>query len=310
MKVGLTPTQTLYIPKRFIVNPTYYKIKGKIRRKHEIAIILPTYCEAENIKRLIEQIQNLKIDPLILVIDDSSPDGTSKIVEELQRKYSNILLVVRPGKMGLGTAITDAFKILLSLKNKPKYIITMDADFSHNPKDIPRLVSLAKKGYDLVLGSRYCMGGKVRKWSPIRILISKIANKLAATLLNIKVNDCTSGFRCYSIKFLKRIIKNLHSQTYEIQIETVRQAVKNGFLAAEIPITFTNRKLGKSKLTLNEITHFVSFITKANLEHHFNVSMRMLTTSTHRNRFEETALASFNSPFLGYIEYAKKLNVA
>jgi len=307
MKLGLTSLQTSYIPEKLKVKVSpSYKIKGKIDRKHEVAIILPTYCEAGNIKKLIEQIENLKIDPLILVIDDSSPDGTSKIVENLQKKYSNILLLIRPGKMGLGTAITDAFKVILSLKNKPKYIVTMDADFSHNPNDVPRLVSLARRGYDLVLGSRYCLGGKVEKWSPIRILISKIANKFASIILNAKINDCTSGFRCYSIRFIKAVTKNLHSQTYEIQIETVRQAAKNGFFTVEIPITFVNRKIGKSKLTLNEIKQFLLFMMKVNLEHYFAIRMDKLVMLA-QSQLRKVSIDSLNSPFLSYVENAKRL---
>jgi len=276
MKLGLTSPQTPYVPKNFRSNFTHYKIKGKIKKKHEIAIILPTYCEAGNIKKLIEQIENLKIDPLILVIDDLSPDGTAKIVENLQRKYSNILLVVRPSKMGLGTAITDAFKIILSLRNKPKYIVTMDADFSHDPNDIPRLVSIAKRGYDVVLGSRYCLGGKVKRWSPIRILISKIANKFASIVIGAKINDCTTGFRCYSIKFLCEVIGKLHSQTYEIQIETIRQAIKAKFYLTEVPITFIDRKFGRSKLTLSEIRQFILYILRANIEDYLAIPVYKL----------------------------------
>jgi len=248
------------------VNANHYKVKGKIDREYEVAIVLPTYCEAGNIRKLIEDVESLNIDPLILVIDDSSPDGTAEIVEKTQKKYSNIILIVRPYKRGLGTAITDAFKFLLSLKHRPKYIVTMDADFSHNPKDIPRLILLTKRGYDLVVGSRYCPGGRTEKWSPIRILISKIANMFASTILNMQVNDCTSGFRCYSTRLLSEVVRRLHSQTYEIQIETIRQAVKSGFYITEIPITFVNRKLGRSKLTLNEIRQFLSYVIKANLE--------------------------------------------
>lgn len=264
------------------VSPNRYKIKGNLQRKHKVAIILPTYCEAGNIKRLIEKIESLNIDPLILVIDDSSPDGTTEIVRKLQRKYSNIVLIVRPAKMGLGTAITDAFKFVLSLKNKPRYIITMDADFSHNPEDIPRFLSLAKKGYDLVVGSRYCPGGKTEKWSPIRVLISKVANMFASTVLGAKISDCTSGFRCYSLRFIRKVIGSLHSQTYEIQIETIRQAVRNGFYVAEIPITFVNRKVGRSKLTLNEIRQFTFYVMKANIEDYFAAPTYKLITAKYR----------------------------
>ena len=247
------------------------RIRGNFNLKSETAILLPTYCEAENIKKIIDEIEKLDLDCIILVIDDSSPDGTAQRVAELQRKYDNIILYERPRKMGLGSAITDGFKFLLSLPHPPKYIITMDADFSHNPKDIPRLLHFAKKGYDLTVGSRYCKGGSVRKWSLIRMIISRTANLLTSIILKTSLQDCTSGFRCYSRKLLTKIINNLNSQTYEIQIETIRQASKKGFYLTEIPITFTSRKTGKSKLTLNEIKEFAFYVLTAKFEDYISI---------------------------------------
>jgi len=247
------------------------RIRGNFNLKSEIAILLPTYCEAENIKKIIDEIESLGLDCIILVIDDSSLDGTAQKVVELQQKYDNIILYERPRKMGLGSAITDGFKFLLSLPHPPKYIITMDADFSHNPKDIPRLLHFAKKGYALIVGSRYCKGGSIKKWSLLRIIISRTANLLASIILKTSLRDCTSGFRCYSRKLLTKIINNLNSQTYEIQIETIRQASKKGFHLTEIPITFTSRKTGKSKLTLNEIKEFASYILLAKFEDYMKI---------------------------------------
>jgi dolichol-phosphate mannosyltransferase len=243
----------------------FQSIEGNIDVKAEIGVILPTYCEAANIEKLIHEIESLNLDVSVLAIDDSSPDGTADTVRSLQRKYDNILLFVRPGKFGLGTAITDAFKIFMSLKNPPKYLITMDADYSHNPRDIPRLLSDAKNRRDLVIGSRYCKGGKIVGWSSMRKLISVCANAIARISVGTKVCDCTSGFRCYSTNFVKKVIGSLHSQTYEIQIETVRQAAKVGGHITETPVTFTNRKRGKSKLTLNEIGCFFSYVAKTKL---------------------------------------------
>lgn len=246
-------------------------LEGNFELNADIGIILPTYCEAANIKQIINDIENLNLNVSIMVIDDSSPDGTANIVRALQKKYDNILLLVRPEKSGLGTAITDGMKIFLSMETPPKYVITMDADYSHNPKDIPRLVRVAKRGYDLVIGSRYFPGGKITDWSPVRIMISKVANKFASVIIGAKIKDCTSGFRCYSLNMLKKVIGELHSQTYEIQIETIRQAVKKGCYITEMPIVFTNRKLGKSKLTLNEIKQFLSYIGKANFEDYLGI---------------------------------------
>ena len=227
-----------------------------------VAIILPTYCEAENITDIIHAIENLKLNSTILVIDDSSPDETKNIVGKLREKYKNIFLLKRPHKMGLGTAITDGFRFLLSLPKPPSYIITMDADFSPNPQDIPRLLKLTEKGNDIVIGSRYCKEGQVKGWKSNRILISKVANKLTGKIINLQLNDFTSGFRCYSKEYITKALPKLHSETYEIQIETLRQAKLQNSKIGEIPIVFENRKKGKSKLTLTEIATFSKYILK------------------------------------------------
>ena len=236
-----------------------------LKKKPSVAIMLPTYCEAGNIENLIREIKSLKQDSLIVVIDDSSYDGTGKILERLQREYDNILVFTRPAKLGLGTAITDGFKIILSLKSPPDYIITMDADYSHNPKTIQELLATAGEGYDLVIGSRYTKGGKIVGWHILRWLISRVANFIASTMVGMKIRDCTSGFRCYSKNYVKNVIGYLHSQTYEIQIETVKQAWSRSFRVKEVPITFENRKKGKSKLTIAEFKGFISYIMKTKL---------------------------------------------
>jgi len=227
-----------------------------------VAVVLPTYCEAENIESLIKELQKLKLNLMITVIDDSSPDGTAEIVKKLQEKYDNIVLSIRPKKLGLGTAIITAFQSVLSLKNQPDYIITMDADYSHNPQDIPKLIDVARSGYDLVIGSRYCEGGRIIGWHFMRWLISRVANLIASTVVGTRIHDCTSGLRCYSKHYVKTVLPNLHSQTYEIQIETVKQARLRGFEVMEIPITFENRKRGKSKLTRAEFQCFLSYVIK------------------------------------------------
>jgi dolichol-phosphate mannosyltransferase len=224
--------------------------------------MLPTYNEAENIESLIQDIERLNLNILIAVIDDSSPDGTAERVMKLQEKHGNIHLVSRSKKLGLGTAITDGFRYMLGLKKTPDYIITMDADYSHNPRDIPKLVGAAKRGCDLVIGSRYVEGGNVigaRVW---RRLVSRVANVIATVTVSAGLRDCTSGFRCYSRRYVKDVLPNLHSQTYEIQIETIKQARLNGFKIKEIPITFVNRKRGKSKLTMTESQAFLTYIFK------------------------------------------------
>jgi len=226
----------------------------------DVGIILPTYCEAANIEKLIDEIESLELNVCILVIDDSSLDGTSNIVRKIQNNYQNILLFIRPKKLGLGTAITDGFRIFLSLKKPPKYVVTMDADYSHNPRYIPELISAVKEGADLAIGSRYCKGGETRNWSILRLVISRIANFIAFTIIGAKISDYTSGFRCYSTNLIKNILNDLHSQTYEIQIETIRQTHLRKLRIKEVPVTFINRKKGKSKLTFNEIEQFLSYM--------------------------------------------------
>jgi dolichol-phosphate mannosyltransferase len=239
-----------------------FQLTGNLSVKSQIGVILPTYCEAQNIERLIEDIESLPLNISILVIDDSSPDGTSNIIKKMQAKYPNLLLLNRSQKLGLGSAITDGFKTFLSLENIPNFVVTMDADYSHNPKDLPRLVSCVQDGSDLVVGSRYCKGGKTAGWSFMRKIISRSANALARSILHLKPHDCTSGFRCYSTNFLKATINYLHSHTYDIQIETINQAHKKSFKVTETPILFINRKQGKSKLSTVEIRNFLSYILK------------------------------------------------
>lgn len=241
-----------------------YRIIGNAAEPTVIGVILPTYGEAQNIARLIDDIENLKLNATILVIDDSSPDGTAAIVQQKQAQYPNLLLLSRPKKSGLGTAITDGFKIFLSQSQPPKYIFTMDADYSHNPQDIPKLLAAMEEcECGIVIGSRYHKGGQIRGWPLSRKIISKIANGFARTLLGLKLRDCTAGFRCYSTRFLTQAIGSLHSTTYEIQIETVRQASLRGFPVKETPVVFVNRKRGKSKLAWNEIKSFLTYTIRA-----------------------------------------------
>jgi dolichol-phosphate mannosyltransferase len=238
-----------------------YNIEGNSQCAAEIGILLPTYCEAANIERLIGEIEALPLNACILVIDDSSSDGTANTVRNLQTKYPNLFLLVRPQKSGLGSAITDGFRAFLSMPHVPQCVITMDADYSHNPQDLPPLVS-AMVDYDVVIGSRYVPDGKTEGWPFSRKLISRGANALARSLLGLKLRDCTSGYRCYSTVFLRQTIGYLHSQTYDIQIETVKQAHNQHFKVHEVPILFVNRKEGKSKLSLWEIENYVSYIFK------------------------------------------------
>jgi len=228
----------------------------------DAVVILPTYCEAENIEDLVSTIERTGPNLAIVVVDDSSPDGTGELVRKLQENHPRLGLLSRPRKSGLGTAITDCFRYILAWPNPPNYLITMDADHSHTPEDIPRLLRQAKNGSDVVIGSRYCKGGKVEGWNLRRVAISRIANEITAKLVALPINDFTSGFRCYSRKYVEKALPKLHSETYEIQIETLRQARLHHARVTETPITFTNRKMGKSKLTKNEILSFLLYMLK------------------------------------------------
>jgi dolichol-phosphate mannosyltransferase len=241
-----------------------YELVRASAREYEIGVILPTYREAENIGKLIEEIEDLNLDSTILVIDDSSPDETANIVQEKQQMYQNIFLFNRPKKSGLGSAITDGFRYFLNESNPPKYVFTMDADYSHNPQDMPKLLSTMREcDCGIVIGSRYSKGGQIEGWPLSRKIISRTANSIARASLGLELKDCTAGFRCYSTKFLREVIGNLHSQTYEIQIETVRQASLRGIPVKETPVLFVNRKQGKSKLNWTEIKSFLSYTLKA-----------------------------------------------
>jgi len=237
-------------------------VEGNLDSKSELRVILPTYCEAGNIEEIIREIEKLNLNLSILVIDDSRMEQLT-LVRKMQKEYGNIILLTRPRKIGFGTAIKDGFKLFLSLKNPPKYIITMDADHSHNPAEIPRLLAPVKYGgYSLCIGSRYCQGGTVKNWDLLRKVISKTANIIAKLAIRAQITDYTSGLRCYSTTFVKNIENELHSKAYEIQVETIKQAHKRGFRIAEVPITFINRKKGKSKLSLHEICDFILYICK------------------------------------------------
>ncbi|MDY6278289.1 MAG: polyprenol monophosphomannose synthase [Bacteroidales bacterium] len=213
-------------------------------------IIIPTYNEKENIERIIRKVFSLDGGFHILVIDDGSPDGTAGIVKELQKEFAGKLhLLERAGKQGLGTAYLTGFK--WALENSYDYIFEMDADFSHNPDDLPRLYdACANGGADLSIGSRYCDGVSVVNWPIGRIIMSYYASVYVRKTLGMKVYDCTAGFKCYSAKVLRAIdLDKVQMRGYGFQIEMKYTAYKLGFKIAEVPIIFVNRKEGTSKMS-------------------------------------------------------------
>ena len=212
-------------------------------------IIIPTYNEKENIERIIRKVFSLEGGYHILVIDDGSPDGTAGIVKELQTAFPDrLFLLERSGKQGLGTAYLTGFR--WSLDHGYDYIFEMDADFSHNPDDLPRLYQACKDGADLAIGSRYCDGVSVVNWPIGRIIMSYYASVYVRRILRMKVYDCTAGFKCYTSKVLKAInLDEVQMKGYGFQIEMKYTAYRLGFKIAEVPIIFINRKEGSSKMS-------------------------------------------------------------
>lgn len=212
-------------------------------------VIIPTYNERENIENIIRKVFSLEGGYDILIIDDGSPDGTAAIVKRLQQEFPERLhMIERPGKLGLGTAYITGFK--WSIDKGYDYTFEMDADFSHNPEDLPRLYQACKDGADLAIGSRYCDGISVINWPIGRIIMSYYASVYVRTILGMKVYDCTAGFKCYSNKVLRAIdLDKVEMKGYGFQIEMKYTTYKLGFKITEVPIIFVNRKAGTSKMS-------------------------------------------------------------
>lgn len=217
----------------------------------EITITIPTYNEANNILRLIAEINSAcnksKCNYQLIVVDDNSPDGTANVVEKIKPKF-NITLIKRNEKLGLGSAYIEGFK--KALKTKTDFIFQMDADLSHNPKYIPRFIEKINQGYDVVTGSRLTKGGGVVGWNSTRKLISWGGNLIGRTVAGINISDLTSGYRVYKREVLEAIdLDEIKSKSYDFQLEILSKVMEKGFKVGTIPIIFYDRKHGKSKLT-------------------------------------------------------------
>lgn len=213
-------------------------------------VIIPTYNEKENAEKIIRKVFSLPHYFHLLIVDDGSPDGTALIVKELQKEFPDRLFIEeRKGKLGLGTAYIHGFKY--ALKKSYEYIFEMDADFSHNPDDLVRLYDACKnKGADFAIGSRYTSGGKVSNWPLGRILMSYFASVYVRIILWIGIKDTTAGFKCYKRKVLETLpLDEIKFVGYAFQIEMKYRALKKGFKAFEVPITFVDRKEGYSKMS-------------------------------------------------------------
>jgi len=211
-------------------------------------VVLPTYNEAENLEAITERIL-AQIGPgdRILVVDDNSPDGTGKIADRLAAGEPRIEVLHRPGKGGLGPAYLAGFA--RALDGGAGLILEMDADFSHDPADLPRLIAATERA-DLAIGSRYVKGGGVEEWGPLRRVVSRMGSAYARLVLGVRVRDLTGGFKCFRREVLERLdLDRVHANGYAFQIELTYRTIQAGFSVEEVPIVFRNRRMGTSKMT-------------------------------------------------------------
>jgi dolichol-phosphate mannosyltransferase len=214
-------------------------------------LILPTYNEAENVEAIVraalEQLASTGRPHTVLVVDDGSPDGTGRIADRLAQEHDAVRVLHRTAKEGLGRAYLAGFHV--ALDGGADLVLEMDADFSHDPKDLPRLIEAADRA-DLVLGSRYVPGGGVENWGAVRRTLSRAGSWYARTLLRVPVHDLTGGFKCFNRRVLEAIDLNaVHADGYGFQIELTYRAIEAGFTVEEVPIRFRERREGHSKMT-------------------------------------------------------------
>jgi dolichol-phosphate mannosyltransferase len=212
-------------------------------------VCLPTYNEAENVEPVVRAlVEVLGDDDRVLVIDDASPDGTGGIADRLAAELPQVAVLHRTTKEGIGPAYVAGFRHALA--DGAELVLEMDCDFSHDPRDVPRLIEAAERGADVVLGSRYVRGGRVENWGLVRRLVSRVGSLYAQVILGSHVHDQTGGFKCYRRRVLEAIdLGAVSAHGYAFQIETTYRALRAGFRVVEIPITFADREAGRSKMT-------------------------------------------------------------
>lgn len=224
-------------------------------------VIIPTYNEIENIHSVIDAVLAQGPQFSVLIVDDNSPDGTGEVVNILKQKESRIHLLQRAGKLGLGTAYIAGFRYGLS--HGFDYIFEMDADFSHNPKDLPRLLEACVQGADMSIGSRYVKGGNIKNWSKDRLFLSYGASLYVKTITSLPVQDPTAGFICYHRHVLEALdLDKIKFVGYTFQIEMKYYAFIKGFKLAEVPITFVDREKGNSKMHANIVSEAIKGVLK------------------------------------------------
>jgi dolichol-phosphate mannosyltransferase len=210
-----------------------------------VVVCLPTYNERENLEAIVQALGDMGVS--VLVIDDDSPDGTGELADRLAAELDHVEVLHRPRKEGLGPAYVAGFE--RALADGAELVLEMDADFSHDPADVPRLIEAAREA-DLVLGSRYVEGGAIRNWGPVRRFVSAGGSLYARLLLGVPVRDLTGGFKCFRREVLEGLdLRAIGSRGYAFQIETTYRAIRAGFRVRELPITFVDRERGGSKMS-------------------------------------------------------------
>jgi len=233
-------------------------------------VILPTYYERENLERFMARLQEVLSDNnlpgRVIVVDDNSPDGTGSIADSLAQRYPNVSVIHRPQKQGIGPAYVAGFR--QALTTDTRFIFEMDCDFSHDPANIPAFLEAAQDA-DLVLGSRYVPGGRVENWGMTRRLISRWGGLYARWVLGVPVNDLTGGNKCFRREVLEAMdLDSVSSAGYGFQIEMTYRAIQKGFRVKEIPITFSDRQMGQSKMSKRIVLEAALLVWKLRLRPH------------------------------------------
>lgn len=232
-----------------------------------ICIVIPTYNESENLEKLVKEILKLGYPFHVVIVDDSSPDSTGEIADKLAAEIDRVRVIHRPGKLGLGTAYKAGIK--LAMDESFEHVITMDADFSHHPSYLPKMIE-HRHDYDIVIGSRYVDGGKTTNFGLHRKIISRSANFFAHWLLGMNANDCTAGFRCYKLSSLKKIpLDEIKSDGYSFLVEMLYYCQRARLMIREIPINFIAREQGKSKISKKEIFNALRTISRLKIQQLF-----------------------------------------
>ncbi|HLC60755.1 MAG TPA: polyprenol monophosphomannose synthase [Candidatus Nanoarchaeia archaeon] len=257
--------------------PNSSSLKQDTNYRLQACIILPTYNEAGNIKKLLDEIflceilqpyKNNKLSLSILIVDDGSPDGTAEIVKTHTEFNKKVILLERSKKQGLGSAYVAGMEYAIN-NLKPDVVFEMDADLSHDPKDIFKMLLQIKKGSDFVIGSRYTLGGSIPKeWGIHRKIISKVANTYARLMLGIwSIHDCTGGFRAIRVSSLEKVnLSSLNVRGYAFQISLLNAMIQNNCSISEVPISFRDRTEGSSKMRLRDITEVGTLVLRLGLQ--------------------------------------------